>query len=81
MLAYNKLGRLRSSPVGKAGNKVKDIDMKMKTAQLPDMEETLLRLLLWAQPHINWEPVINRQNNGPQSGPHPNAQNVKGEWL
>lgn len=42
MLAYNKLGRLVSSPVVGAGNKVKDIDMQMKIAQLPDKEETLL---------------------------------------
>lgn len=46
-LAYNKLGRLIGSPVFKAGNKVKDIEIKMKIAHLLDGEETMRKLLLW----------------------------------
>lgn len=75
MLAYHNLGRLIGRLVVQAGNKVKDTEIKMKTAHLPDVEKTLLKSPLWAGTHTYKEPVIIRRNNGPQRCVHPNAQN------
>lgn len=76
MLAYNKLGRFIGRLIVQAGNKVKDIEIKMKTAHLPDVENTLLKSPLWSGTHTYKELVIIRQNNGPQRCAQPNAQNV-----
>lgn len=46
MLAYNKLGWNVSSHVVMAGNKVKDIEIKMKLAHRPDIEKPLIKLPL-----------------------------------